>query len=156
MSVYLRPVLADDLPRLFEFQCDSVACELAAVIPRTQAEFTAHWSVVLADDSILSRAIVADDELVGSISCFFCESQLSVGYWIRRSAWGQGIATRALVLLLNEESRRPIHARVAVHNVGSRRVLEKCGFRVLKNEWSEATDRFQACEEVFLILDDAP
>jgi hypothetical protein len=54
-----------------------------------------------------------------------------VGYWLGREFWGQGIATQALALFLEEEPTRPLVAHVAKHNIGSRRVLEKCGFVVV-------------------------
>jgi RimJ/RimL family protein N-acetyltransferase len=54
-----------------------------------------------------------------------------VGYWLGREFWGQGIATQALALFLKEERTRPLVAHVAQHNIGSRRVLEKCGFVVV-------------------------
>ena len=40
------------------------------------------------------------------------------------------MATAALAAFLEEETRRPLTAGVAIHNTGSRRVLEKCGFVV--------------------------
>ena len=41
--------------------------------------------------------------------------------------WGRGIATAALTELVAELGR-PLHAWVARSNLGSIRVLEKCGF----------------------------
>jgi acyl-CoA synthetase (AMP-forming)/AMP-acid ligase II len=43
-------------------------------------------------------------------------------------------ATRALAELLAEVPGRPIHARVADHNLGSIRVLAKCGFSIVGEE----------------------
>ncbi len=60
-----------------------------------------------------------------------------MGYWIGREFWGQGIASRALDLFLQEETRRPLYAHVAVHNLASRRVLEKCGFSMVgEDRWT--------------------
>jgi RimJ/RimL family protein N-acetyltransferase len=53
---------------------------------------------------------------------------LASAAWIGRDHWGNGYATAALRAFLDVEHRRPLHAHVADHNVGSRRVLEKCGF----------------------------
>lgn len=55
------------------------------------------------------------------------------GYWLNPSAWGKGLATRALgmaadYLLLSCGARR-IQALVEPENIASMRVLEKCGFR---------------------------
>jgi RimJ/RimL family protein N-acetyltransferase len=57
--------------------------------------------------------------------------QREVGYWIGSEYWGKGIATRALAAFLEHDRTRPLHARVAKHNVASVRVLEKCGFTVI-------------------------
>ena len=51
-----------------------------------------------------------------------------IGYWLGREFWGRGIASAAVLLLLRFESTRPLIARVAKHNLGSIRVLEKAGF----------------------------
>ena len=47
---------------------------------------------------------------------------------IRDSFWGRGLATAALGEFLVELPDRPLHALVSTDNVGSIRVLEKCGF----------------------------
>jgi RimJ/RimL family protein N-acetyltransferase len=56
-----------------------------------------------------------------------------VGYRLHRTAWGQGYATEGLVALL-AQAFEPlgfdrIRARTMAVNLGSRRVLEKAGFR---------------------------
>lgn len=51
-----------------------------------------------------------------------------VGYWIAKEHWGKGIATQMLSQFLRIVPDRPLHAHVAKHNLGSIRVLEKCGF----------------------------
>jgi RimJ/RimL family protein N-acetyltransferase len=60
-----------------------------------------------------------------------------VGYWIGREYWGRGVASRALALFLLEVDERPLHAHVAAHNAGSIRVLEKCGFRIVREQTIE-------------------
>jgi RimJ/RimL family protein N-acetyltransferase len=49
---------------------------------------------------------------------------------------------------------RPLHARVAYDNVASRRVLEKCGFRVIRTERSFAEARSGEIEEFVLRLEE--
>ena len=66
--------------------------------------------------------------------------------------WGKGVATRALELLLNDVLIRPLYSRVAVSNVASIRVLQKCGFVVVRHERSPSTDRYAECEEAILEL----
>ena len=153
-DVRLRMVQRDDLAILYEFQLDPAGYRMAFTRPRTADDFDAHWDKILDSSTVVLRAIVASDALVGSISCFQSDNQHYVGYWIGREFWGQGIATRALALLLDEVLIRPLFARVAVSNVASIRVLEKCGFRTILREWSPSTERFVECEEALMVLAD--
>ena len=59
------------------------------------------------------------------------EGEREVGYWLGKEFWGKGIATQALAEYVNIVQTRPLMAHVARHNVGSRRVLEKCGFKAI-------------------------
>ena len=128
MTVVLRPVAPGDLPVLFEHQRDPAATAMAGFPARDRAAFTAHWERILADPGVLARAVVADGRLAGNVVSFEHEGRREVGYWIGREFWGGGIATAALAAFLEVETARPLHAGVARHNVGSLRVLEKCGF----------------------------
>jgi RimJ/RimL family protein N-acetyltransferase len=51
---------------------------------------------------------------------------------------------------LSVDPSRPVHARVAYDNVASRRVLEKCGFRVISTERGFAEARAAEIEELVL------
>jgi RimJ/RimL family protein N-acetyltransferase len=128
-GVALRPVEEADLPALYMHQDDPIANEMAVFAARPQPEFMAHWMRILADEAAYARAIVVDDEVVGTIMCWFEGDDRKVGYWLGRAYWGQGYATRALQLLLEEITDRPLIAHVADTNIGSRRVLEHVGFR---------------------------
>jgi RimJ/RimL family protein N-acetyltransferase len=128
MTVTLRPVEPADLPVLFEHQRDPVANAMAGVPPRDRDAFTAHWERILADETSLIRAIVADGRLAGNVLSFMHDGRREVGYWIAREHWGGGIATAAVAAFLSVETRRPLYAGVVETNLGSLRVLEKCGF----------------------------
>ena len=62
------------------------------------------------------------------------------------------MASRALMLLLEEVAIRPLHARAASDNLGSLRVLEKAGFKVTGTERSFAQARKAEIEETVLRL----
>ena len=70
----------------------------------------------------------------------------------RRPWWGRGVATRALALLVDEVSVRP-HAYVAAHNVGSIRVLEKCGFRRDQSKEAHLPAPADGIQELVFVLD---
>ena len=57
-------------------------------------------------------------------------------------------------LCLDKLTTRPLYAYVAVANVGSIRVLEKCGFRRLPDDDPEAsTIGEDGVEEILLVLE---
>jgi len=108
---------------------------MASFPARDEASFRAHWAKILADDGVVAKTILYGSDVAGNIVAWEEESgRLLVGYWIGRDFWGKGIATAALSQLLAQLTRRPLHARVASGNVGSVRVLEKCGFKAVGSE----------------------
>lgn len=130
-EVRLRDVEKGDLPVFFEQQLDPDAVRMAAFPSRDRAAFNAHWADnVLGNETAVNKTIVFDGEVAGYVVCFEQSGRLLVGYWIGKSYWGRGIATRALSEFLRGVGTRPLYAYVAKHNVGSIRVLEKSGFRI--------------------------
>ena len=151
-SIRLRPVEHSDLRTIFEYQQDPEANAMAVANPRSEEGFFSHWIEVLRDPSVVARAVVVDGLVVGDISKFRMGDCDAVGYWIKRSHWGRGVASAALELFLEEVTNRPLHASVARSNAASVRVLTKCGFELTGHEWVEATERFPACEEAKFVL----
>jgi RimJ/RimL family protein N-acetyltransferase len=149
----LRELTTADLPTIFGYQCDPEANALAAMVPRSWDDFEAHWAKVLTNPAVTARGILLDDKLVGQVTCFPRDGKSWVGYWIDRECWGRGIATQGLALLLDQVSARPLFARVAVHNVGSLRVLARCGFAEVERSMCPGDERYLACEEVILKLE---
>jgi RimJ/RimL family protein N-acetyltransferase len=142
VTVRLREVRESDMDALFEQQADAEAIRMAAIPPREREDFDAHWREVLVEETTNVRAIDVDGECAGHVVSFMREGQdeREVGYWLARSHWGQGVATAALSAFLEEERRRPLIAGVAVHNPGSRRVLEKCGFTFTETQTNPKGD----------------
>jgi RimJ/RimL family protein N-acetyltransferase len=151
VSILLREPREEDLPALFEHQLDPEATRMAAFPPRDRDAFFAHWRGILADDRVLKRIILADGAVAGHLVAFDMGDWREVGYWIAREHWGRGIATRALELFLRQEPLRPLFAHVAKHNVGSIRVLEKCGFVKLRE--GRGSIRGQEVDELIFVLE---
>ena len=154
-TVTLRDVTEADLPVFFEFERDPVANEMAAFPAREREAFMEHWrSNILANPTGRSWTILLDGDVVGNILSWADAGDTLVGYWIGREHWGKGVASRALALFLVEADARPLHAHVAKHNVGSMRVLEKCGFRAVGEESIEELGT--RIDEVIFRLDADP
>ncbi len=129
-DVRLRDVTEGDLPILFEHQQDPEANQMAAFPARDREAFTAHWAKILDDATVTKKTILFNGQVAGNIVSFEQSGIPKVGYWIGKNYWGKGIATKALSEFLCHVKARPLYAHVAKHNVGSIRVLEKCGFTI--------------------------
>ncbi|MGI5499643.1 GNAT family N-acetyltransferase [Lentzea sp. CA-135723] len=154
-DVTLRPVGEADFDALFEFMRDPESVAMAAFTakdPDDRAAFDAHTRRNLANPETTNRVIVADGRVVGSIAAFVIEGDTEVTYWVDRSVWGQGVAGRALALLLEEVTVRPIYGRCATDNEGSKRVLLKAGFEVVGTDTGFASARGTEIEETILRL----
>ena len=124
----LRDVVESDLPTFFEHQQDPEATAMADFPARDREAFDAHWARILADDTLTKKTIVVEGQVAGNAVSWRQDGRRLVGYWLGKEFWGKGLATRALAELVDELGTRPIHAYVAKTNIGSIRVLEKCGF----------------------------
>lgn len=138
---------------LFELQTDAESNVMAGTKPRTREVFFEAWERNLADPGVNSRVIEIDAAIVGSVGGFQADGHHCVGYWIARPHWGKGIASRALMMFLGEERRRPLHATTLRTNAPSQRILEKCGFRCVGFRFGEETERFVAGEIADYVLE---
>ena len=139
-DVILRDVTESDLPIFFEQQLDPDATEMAAFPARDREAFMAHWVKILANNSVIVKTILFDGQVAGNIVGFEMDGKREVGSWIGKEYWGKGIATKALAAFLDQVQTRPLYAYVAKHNIGSRRVLEKCGFTIAgEHQFSNAS-----------------
>jgi RimJ/RimL family protein N-acetyltransferase len=155
-GVELRAVTESDVLLFFEHQRDPEAVRMAAFTSADPGDRAAHlvrWARILADDSVVARTVVFDGEVVGHVSRFVQFGEPEVTYWIDRLHWGKGLATAALGLFLAADPVRPLYARAAVDNVGSLRVLAKCGFVAVGEDVGFAEGRGEDVEEFILRLD---
>jgi RimJ/RimL family protein N-acetyltransferase len=155
-EIALREVRDEDLDGIFEQMRDPEGVWMAAFTaedPDDRAHFDAHMARVRAAPGVTMRAITQDGQLVGHVAVFQSDGDLEVTYGVDRAAWGQGVASRALALLLQEVRVRPVHARAASDNLGSLRVLEKAGFQIIGTNRDFAQARKAKIEETILRLD---
>src|ERR1700728_802794 len=156
-EVALRPVDDSDLDALFEQMRDPESVRMAAFTakdPDDRTAFDVHMAKVRTSPEVTNRIITLDGRLVGSIASFVVDGDTEVTYWIDRSFWGQGIAGRALALLLESVRVRPLFARAASDNVRSLKVLQRAGFAIIGTAISFANARNKEIEETILRLDE--
>ena len=155
-SIAIREVEPSDLNTFYEHQLDPEANRMAAFVckdPRDKAAFDAHWDKILNSPQITKRTIVAEGQVVGHISCYPDGENMELTYWLGREFWGRGLATQALTRMLYIVVDRPIFARAAADNVGSIRVLQKCGFKIIGRNKDFAHGRGEDTEEYILRRD---
>jgi len=110
-DVVLREIEDGDLDGLFEQMRDAESVRMAAFVsrdPNDREAFDAHMARVRSAPGTRNRAITRDGHLVGSIASFVIEGDTEITYWIDRSVWGQGLASTALTLFLQEQQIRPV------------------------------------------------
>lgn len=149
-EIKLRQTEESDLELFFQFQLDKEAGYLAAFMPKDPTDkdvYLEKYTKHLHDPAINMRTILVDDTIVGSIAKFEIEGDTEITYWIDRNFWGKGIATTALKKFLTIENARPIFGRVAFDNLGSLKVLEKCGFVKIGADKGFANARQKEIEE---------
>lgn len=154
---HLRTLRAEDLDAVFAMESDPEAILMAAFTaddPADRAAFDDHYRRIMASPAIRNFAIEDEmGQLVGTIATYPSTDGLDeVTYWIDRSHWGRGHASRALAFVL-AETARPVLARVVADSPASRRVLEKAGFRVVGTNRDYAPGRGAEVEELLLRLD---
>ena len=155
-SITIREVESSDLETFYEHQLDPEAIRMAAFVcedPKDKVAFDAHWDKILNSSQITKRTIVAEGQVAGHISCYPHGENIEVTYWLGREFWGRGLATQALNRMLHLVVDRPIFARAATDNIGSIRVLQKCGFKIIGKNKDFANGRGEDTEEYILRLD---
>tara|TARA_A100000171_G_scaffold52249_2_gene69746 strand:- start:672 stop:1142 length:471 start_codon:yes stop_codon:yes gene_type:complete len=144
-TVELREPVLDDFERIFPLTQDPAANTMAKIFPRTREAFAKQWERMVHGDDTQTRLIVLEGEVVGCINSFQVEDETQVGYMIAQAHWGKGIGSRALKLFIELFEHRPLIAHVAKSNIGSCRILEKCGFIKTEERDSPETERYMAC-----------
>lgn len=156
LPITLRNVEPSDISIFFEQQLDPDARRMAAFVRKDRqdrAAFEAHWNKILNSSENITKTIVARGQVVGHVACYPNGTNMEVTYWVGREFWGRELATQALKRMLELVVDRPIFARTATDNIGSIRVLQKCGFKIAGQDKGFAEGRDEETEEYILRLD---
>jgi len=131
LKLSLKETIEQDLEAFFLFQLDKEAQQMAAFTPKDPEDRPAYlekWKRLLKDKTVRMQTVFLDEAVIGSIVKFEIDGQAEITYWLDRKYWGKGFCSTALREFLEIEAKRPILGRVAFDNVGSQKVLERCGF----------------------------
>ena len=148
----LRPWQDDDALLLYRYASDPDVGPRAGWAPHQSVEESLHiiqtvfrnpttWAIIRKEDDLLVGAIGYGP----SCDCHLParEGEPTVGYWIAKPFWNQGLCTEALQLLIahlrqqnensevNEVNTHTIPSLISgnfIDNPASGRVMEKCGF----------------------------
>lgn len=133
-SIALRPFAIADAAAVADLVGDEDVSRWTSHIPFPYSEQDAiDWITSMAADPTRHPfAVELNGQLVACVSYWSIEQKgVEVGYWVGKDYWGKGICTTALAMLLSSKGfpgDSAVFARVMAQNIGSQRVLEKCGF----------------------------
>lgn len=139
VQLRLRRFRANDAPRVAQLVGDKEVSKWTSSIPHPYSlEDAEAWLESMnSPTSRSSYAVEWEGRLVACVAHWPEEPDgVEVGYWVGREFWGKGIGSKALATLLLGDHISPdtdIYAKVMTANIGSQRVLEKCGFSVYQN-----------------------
>jgi RimJ/RimL family protein N-acetyltransferase len=153
--IELRDLDDDDLDAVFEMMRDRAGVEMAAFTaadPDDRRIFD-EWMARHRGAPEVSMFVVTEDGgFAGTAAVFSVDGDREVTYWIARHAWGRGVATEALRILVSREPERPLFARVAAHNAASIAVLTKVGFTEVSRDVDFAPGLGRDAEEIVMVL----
>lgn len=133
----LRPMTLDDAADVFAYSADPAVLRFTTGTTPTQPEETRAWlESALANPSTHMWAVLLRDSptVIGAIEFGIpIPGSGSIHYALGRAHWGIGLMTEAVEALCQWAlsvlpSIQDITTGVVAENVGSARVLEKCGF----------------------------
>lgn len=155
-QVILKKTEPGDLEALFGHQLDEEAAYMAAFVNENWNDKNAYlekWNRLLHDETINTQTIFLDNKVAGSVLTWQMNGELQISYGLRKAYWNKGIATHALQQFLTMAPARPLYGRVAFDNIGSARVLAKCGFQKTGEELSYAFARKAEIVEFIFLLE---
>jgi len=127
--IEIRPAVPADLDTFHRYESEPEGRRRAGFPERDRETFLNHWNTkIFAVPENDAQAVVVDGEVAGNIVCWPQDGRRMVGYWYGERFWGRGIGSKALAMYLERMTVRPLYADTVEGNVGSIRVLERCGF----------------------------
>ncbi|MFY8032622.1 MAG: GNAT family N-acetyltransferase [Devosia sp.] len=141
LRLVLRPPMRGDVPDLVKLADNKRIYEVLARLPNpyTRADGIAFVEIFAQRADERPYAITLDGQFIGVVGFTFSPGEPpELGYWLGEPYWGQGIMSEAVKALLQAAFSTghfpAIKARALASNAGSLNVLEKAGFRRLRED----------------------
>lgn len=144
--ILLRPLSVEDAETVFRnWTSDEEIAKYMRWDLHEKVEETKEWlkmeeeNILREDNYTWGFVLKETNELIGSGGIFFNETHgyFELGYNIMKKYWGNGIVTEASKEILKfgekELNIKKFFCAHAIENIGSKRVIEKLGFKYLKN-----------------------
>ena len=147
-SIKLRKFSRKDIDRIMKIFSDEkvtngIGITLSEKPPKITRKFEETWLKKTISNYRKKKpkeynlAITLDNVLIGSIGINkidYKNKSIEIGYWIGKDYWGKGFATKALKQFLDfiNKKHKPkrVYGFAFTFNPGSKRVMEKCGFKL--------------------------
>ena len=147
-SIKLRKFSRKDIDRIMKIFPDEkvtngIGITLSKKPPKITRKFEETWLKKTISNyrkkkpKEYSLAITLDNILIGSIGMNkidYENKNIEIGYWIGKDYWRKGFATKALKHFLDfiNKKHKPkrVYGFAFTFNPGSKRVMEKCGFKL--------------------------
>lgn len=136
----LRPPHVEDIDTIAELANNLKVARMVSRLPYPYQREDAEQYIELAASGAIGQLVYAitlaeTGEFIGSLTLHDHKygSGYEVGYWLGEPYWGKGYATEAATALIDLSFRslplEQIYISAQSRNAGSRRVIEKCGFK---------------------------
>lgn len=153
--IELRDLEDDDLDAVFDMMADAGALAMAAFTaadPTDRPAFDAWLARERSAPDVALFVITENGGFAGTAALFTVDDDREVTVWVARHAWGRGVATDAVRLLISREPIRPLFARVAEPNAAAIAVLTKTGFTEVSRQRSFAPGLDAEIDDVVFTL----
>lgn len=138
----LRKIVMEDVDDIFEYASIPEVAEFVIWSPHKTKDDSIQF-VNLAEQEFLNKGMItwgielkSENKLIGSISIHHIQlihSCAEIGYALHQKYWGKGLVTEAMKEILrfgfNVMNFNRLEAYCEEKNVGSWRVMEKCGMK---------------------------
>jgi [ribosomal protein S5]-alanine N-acetyltransferase len=139
--IKLKNYISSDAERLIELANNrKVSRYLVYTFPYPYTMKDAEWWIEEGSkqNNAVTKVIELDGEFIGSVGLVpqtgWREHCAEIGYWLGEQYWGKGIATEVVSAQTEEAFSkygfRKLFAPVLAPNIGSQRVLQKCGYEL--------------------------